>query len=464
MDTFQWNSVFETGLEEIDAQHKHLVGLLNELSRNVDVGRRDNIDRTLQDLAQYTVYHFASEERFMDAHRLAAEYCDRHRETHRRFVAQVQDWIAALDRDDAPTPRQLLDYLANWLIFHILGDDRALGRQVQAIQRGATPAAAYAGDRASDDPRTEILLGALRRLYAGLMERNAMLVAAQETLAKLNASLEDRVNQRTSELADANRRLKAEQQAVLEAEKMASLGRMVAGFAHELNTPVGVAVGAASQARELVAEVASLLDAEEVSEEDLRERLRLLDETAALALGNLRRAADMVQSFKRTAVDQSSEAERDYDLAEVIEDAEKALHAEFKHTSIEISTRCPAGLRLHGAPGALVQVLTNLLQNSRIHAFADGKAAGHIGIDAKDDGDAITIDYADDGAGMSADTLARVFEPFYTTRRGSGGSGLGLYIAYNLVTRRLGGTVSCTSAPGAGTRFLIRYPRRPARI
>jgi signal transduction histidine kinase len=294
------------------------------------------------------------------------------------------------------------------------------------------------------------------------MERNEMLVAAQDSLAILNASLEERVAQRTAELAEANERLKEEQQAALEAEKMASLGRMVAGFAHELNTPVGVAVGAASQTKDLLAELGNMLDSDEISEDALRDQLAVLGETTGLALDNLRRAASMVQSFKRTAVDQASEAEREFDLAEVIEDVEKALHGEFKRTKIRIETRCPPGLRLYGPPGVLVQLLSNLMQNSRIHGFADGTRPGTIRIDVDADPHRVRIVFADDGVGIDPATLERVFEPFYTTRRGSGGSGLGLYIAYNLVTRGLGGTIACESLPGKGTRFVIELPRRNA--
>lgn len=254
--------------------------------------------------------------------------------------------------------------------------------------------------------------------------------------------------------------LEAARGELVESEKMASLGRMVAGFAHEVNTPVGVAVGAVSQAGEVTQAVEKLLEQEEVSEDELREQLRLLGETQALALGNLRRAAALVQSFKRTAVDQSSDAERDYDLAELIEDVRRSLHNTFKKTAIEILIDCPPGIRLYGPAGALEQVLTNLLQNSRIHAFADGEAAGHIRIEARRSEQRIRIDYADDGAGMPAETLAHAFEPFYTTRRGSGGSGLGLYLVYSLVTQVLGGTVGCHSEAGAGTRFVIEYPLR----
>jgi two-component system NtrC family sensor kinase len=245
-----------------------------------------------------------------------------------------------------------------------------------------------------------------------------------------------------------------------ETEKMASLGRMVAGFAHEVNTPVGVAVGAASQSRELVAELEGLLSKEEVTESELRERLSLLDDTSQLALANLKRTADMVQSFKRTAVDQASEAERDYDMQELVSDVLKGFHNAVKTTPITIDTNVPPNLYLYGPAGMLEQLLTNLLQNSRMHAFADGTRAGRINLQISADDNTVHIHYADDGAGMDAATLAHAFEPFNTTRRGTGGSGLGLYISYNLVSHGLRGTIALHSELGKGTRFDIKFPRR----
>lgn len=246
---------------------------------------------------------------------------------------------------------------------------------------------------------------------------------------------------------------------LIESEKMASLGRMVAGFAHEVNTPVGVAVGAASQSRDLVAEIGGMIDQPEVREEDMRNRLQLLGEASALALSNLRRAASMVQSFKRTAVDQTSEAEREFELAEVIDDVLKTLQSLYKNTQIRIDVDCPREIRLFGSAGALQQLLTNLLQNSHLHAYANGTATGLIQIRARVADGAARIEFSDDGAGMNAQTLERAFEPFFTTRRGSGGSGLGLYIAYNMATQGLGGRIVCTSQPGQGTRFVVEFPQ-----
>jgi hemerythrin-like metal-binding protein len=459
MDTFRWSHLFETGLEEIDSQHRRLVTLLNQLGRDSESATPEQVDIALGELAQYAVYHFDCEERVMAAEGVSKRHATRHQETHRRFVKQVSNWLEQRKRDESLGLGQLLDFLANWLVFHILGEDQALGRQVKAIRTGIGCEAVFDQDRASDDPRTDILLGAIQRLYGGLVARNEELLASQRSLAALNTSLEQRVMERTAELVEANHRLREEQERLLEAEKMASLGRMVAGFAHEVNTPIGIAVGAASQSREIVGELTALLGQEEVSEEDISTRLSVLDQASSLALNNLSKAAGMVRSFKRTAVDQSSEADRDFALSEVIEDVLASLRNDLKNTPITIQVDCPDEIQLYGSAGALEQVLTNLVLNSRMHAFSDGTREGIVRIKAGWDEMRVWIEFSDDGCGMNADTVQHIFEPFYTTRRGSGGSGLGLYLAYNTVSQGLGGTILCRSALGAGTVFQIECPR-----
>jgi signal transduction histidine kinase len=307
-----------------------------------------------------------------------------------------------------------------------------------------------------------ILLGGLRRLYSDLIERNEKLMQAQQSLTQLNETLEQRVCDRTAALQAANEQIHQEQDRVVEAEKMASLGRMVAGFAHEVNTPVGVAVGAVSQANEVVEDIARLLQREEVTEEELNQQLGYLHETNELAMSNLRRAAALVQSFKRTAIDQSSEQEREYLLDELIDDVLYNLRPIFKRSQMTVMVNCPADLRLTGIPGALTQVLTNLCLNAHAHAFDDGTTPGNLRLDVVVNGAKVEISVADDGVGMDEISLKKAFEPFYTTRRNRGGSGLGLYIAYNLVTHKLGGSIVCASEPGQGVRFLICLPNHAA--
>jgi hemerythrin-like metal-binding protein len=458
LKTFEWSDLFETGLAEVDAQHQRLVELVNALGDEITGARAEHIDRVLGDLAQYTVYHFACEEALMQAAGLDARHVAAHCATHQRFVAQVTHWMQTREAAGQLSAAQLLDYLANWLVFHILGEDQSMGRQVLAVRTGTAPDVAFEGDSPSDDPRTAILLHALRRLYVDLVERNELLVAARDNLTQLNASLELRVDQRTSELAAANQRLREEQEKAIETEKMASLGRLVAGFAHEVNTPVGIAVGAVSQVVDAVAAFGKLMQCDEVSEAQVADLTGLMNEASALALSNLQRAASLVSSFKRTAVDQTSERQRNYGLCELIDDVLASLGPLFRHTAVTLSCQCPADLQLHGVPGVLTQVLTNLCTNALDHAFAGGSRVGVVQISASREADEVVLNFVDNGAGIETQHLAKIFEPFFTTNRQRGGSGLGLYIAYNLVTQSLGGSIACQSEKGQGTAFCIRFP------
>ena len=273
----------------------------------------------------------------------------------------------------------------------------------------------------------------------------------------------DRRRRMADRLARKVDELKQTQTELVQSEKQASLGRMVAGFAHEVNTPVGVAVGAASHAQEARGEIERLLGSEEVSEADLRGQLAIISESSALTLSNLKRAAALVQSFKRTSVDQISDHDRDYEMAELIDDVRRSLHNVFKRTRIAIHIDCPDRLKLHGPAGAVEQILTNLLMNSFHHAYDDGARAGSIHIRVRlDTTGNLELRYEDDGAGMNAEALAKIFEPFYTTRRGKGGSGLGLYMVYSLATVKLAGSITCSSEPGKGARFILTYPANTA--
>ncbi len=244
---------------------------------------------------------------------------------------------------------------------------------------------------------------------------------------------------------------------LLQSEKMASLGRMVAGFSHEVNTPIGVAVGAASQIEHAAKSIDLLLNSDEVSEEELRSDLATIQEAAGMTLSNLRRAAGLVQSFKRTSVDQASDAPRSFNMAEIIEDVQYGLHNVFKRTSIALTVSCPDDLTLFGPAGAIEQIITNLMMNSFQHAFDEGQQAGEIHIQVEHSRGTVTLTYRDTGCGMTADTIQHIFEPFFTTRRGKGGSGLGLYLVYSLVTAVLKGTIHCESVPANGTTFIASF-------
>jgi len=303
-----------------------------------------------------------------------------------------------------------------------------------------------------------VLAESFNSMVKQLQESFANLEGKSQEIQKLNEQLEDRVAKRTAELNAKVEELMQTRSELLQSEKMASLGRLVAGFAHEINTPIGVAVGAASTLQETAQTIIKLFDQEEVDEEELVSALESVEEAAELTLSNLRRAIRLVSSFKRTAVDQSSEVGRFFDVRETIEDVNNSLHNKFKKTTIKIEINCPKGLTLYGLPGALDQILTNLMMNSFIHGFEEGHLEGYIFITARLKEDRLYLEYSDTGKGMVQETAEKIFEPFFTTRRGYGGSGLGMYICYNLVTSQLHGTISCESALGEGVTFRIEYP------
>ena len=253
-------------------------------------------------------------------------------------------------------------------------------------------------------------------------------------------------------------RIQALTQELVQSEKMASLGRLVAGFSHELNTPIGVAVCASSILQEKSKFINELIEQEEVDEEELVSALDTIAQAADLTLSNLKRAADLVTSFKRTAVDQGSDEVLSFLVHEVINDTINTLHSQFKKTDIEILLNCPNFLKVKSLPGALEQILTNLLMNSLIHGFNEGKNAGIIKINVELLKAQLHLEYSDNGKGIAPENMEKIFEPFFTTHRAHGGSGLGMYICYNLITTQLHGTINCESVLGEGVVFKIDYP------
>jgi signal transduction histidine kinase len=221
---------------------------------------------------------------------------------------------------------------------------------------------------------------------------------------------------------------------------------------------VGVAVGAVSQHDEILTRIDLLLQREDVSEQELRGELESLRSGSQLAVANLRRAANLVRSFKRTSIDQSSEHLRDFQMGELIRDVLFVLNNQLKRLPILVSVQCDLNLTLHGAPGLIEQLLTNLIMNAVQHAFVNGTRSGNIRIAVSLEQGQVRLQFSDDGVGMDDAQRARIFEPFFTTRRSEGGSGLGLYICYNIVSAQLGGSIQCQSSPEAGRRFDIRFP------
>jgi PAS domain S-box-containing protein len=276
---------------------------------------------------------------------------------------------------------------------------------------------------------------------------------AEEELQRHREHLEELVSERTRELRQAMEQL-------LQTEKLAALGNLVAGVAHELNTPLGNSRVVASLLAEELRGFAAAVDSGSLRRSQVDRFLGRGREAVELLERNSARAADLIGHFKQVAVDQSSARRRVFDLRQTVEEMLSALRLSFKHSPHRIDVDIPAGLLLDSYPGPLEQVIANLVSNAVSHGLAD-IAGGRILLQATAVGETqVLLCCRDDGVGMPSATLKRIFEPFFTTRLGQGGSGLGLYIAYNLVTGVLGGTIEVESTPGVGSSFTLNLPRR----
>ena len=288
--------------------------------------------------------------------------------------------------------------------------------------------------------------------------------ATDEKIRKLNEELELRVQQRTHDLHQSNEalasyleQLRETQVQLVQSEKMAALGELVAGVAHEINTPVGIGVTAASHLETTVHRYMELYDDDKLTRADFEQFLASTEDSSHMILTNLQQAGELIKSFKQVAIDQISEEKRDIHVKQYLTEVLHSLHPSLKNTAHTIETNCPDNLTLFSYPGALSQILTNLILNSLAHGFEE-TTPGTIHIDVLPFRDRIHLRYSDNGKGIDDDHLKKIFDPFFTTKRRQGGSGLGLYIVYNIVTQTLDGQIDCRSAPGEGTTFDIIIP------
>jgi signal transduction histidine kinase len=308
------------------------------------------------------------------------------------------------------------------------------------------------------------LAAAFDRMAASLQVQDYERRRAEEEVCVLNEDLEDRVTERTAELAKANQELSAAlenlrqaQSQLVMSEKLAALGELVAGIAHEINTPVGVALSATSTMAEKNRVIRELFDRNEMKRSDLTGYLESNREGVEMSLINLHRASDLIRSFKMVAADQVSENRRSFNVRAYIGEILLSLRPKLKKTKHRVEVECDEDVVVESYPGAFSQILTNFIVNSLTHAFGEDQS-GLIRIQVTVENQMLCLTYSDDGCGIPAEAQGRIFEPFYTTARAHGSTGLGLHIVFNIVTRTLGGTVTCCSAPGHGTTFQVRMP------
>jgi len=286
----------------------------------------------------------------------------------------------------------------------------------------------------------------------------------QELLESHQQRLEMEVSQRTNKLQILNNELTETlekvhemQTQLIESEKMASLGTLVAGIAHEVNTPIGICLTAASYLSERNKYIQNIYQKGEMTQQVFNEFLVMADNSSDMILKNIYRATEIIQNFKNVAIDQSSEEKRCFNLKNYFDDIIKSLHPRLKPYQHQIEILADNSIQIHSYPGAFYQMFSNLILNSIIHGF-EFIPKGHIIIKAVCKNNTLMIEYRDNGIGMPDDIMKHIFEPFVTTKRNKGGTGLGAHIIYNIITQQLSGTISCEKNIINGVLFKINIP------
>lgn len=268
---------------------------------------------------------------------------------------------------------------------------------------------------------------------------------------------EDEIRRLHNEIKQTEAELQEIRNHLVHTEKMASLGELVAGIAHEINTPIGNSITTISHLEIKACECSEKLSMGKMKKTDLEAFLEHCQQVAKISLTNLERGAELIRSFKKIAVDQSLGEKRKFELREYMNDVLVSLNPQIKKKNHKVILKCPPGIKVWSYPGAVWQIISNLLNNSLLHAYEE-EEEGTITIEIGHENGVITLQYADDGKGMTSEVRNKVFEPFFTTRRDAGGSGLGMHIVYNLVVFKMGGRIECNSQVGIGTVFTVEFP------
>ena len=309
-----------------------------------------------------------------------------------------------------------------------------------------------------------MLSRAFNTMLDRIEQQISKLQLAEQENRQLTLSLEQKIAERTDALKTSNQELlntlatlHQYQNQIVETEKMASLGQMVAGVAHEVNTPIGLGVTASTLLQDKLADIQRAFDEKKLTSSQLAKFLSESKENLGIIYRNMERAASLISSFKRVAVDQSNENRRQLNMQQLINEVLLSLRPNLKKTQHQIIVNCPAELELDSKPGPINQILINLIMNSLIHAF-EHIEQGEMTIDISVQDSNCQLIYTDNGAGVPESIKKRIFDPFVTTKRGEGGSGLGLHLVYNLVTQALNGKIQLDSTLGHGIRISINFP------
>ncbi len=295
---------------------------------------------------------------------------------------------------------------------------------------------------AETSPRDAMIIDILAWQISGALNRIELISREEKRRVELEQSLDN---------------LKKMQKQLVQSEKMAALGNLVAGVSHEINTPIGAGITYASHFQEITSNMNKNFAEGKITKSGLQEYLELCTEISNGIMINLNRAAELVRSFKEIAVDQTTEDKRTFNLKEYIDEVLLSLKKMIEQNECSIHFECPEELVITSYPGHISQIILNLIMNSLTHAFTDGRV-GKIEISVSSDSDLFTILYEDNGVGVTEDIKKQMFDPFFTTKREEGGSGLGLNIVYNIITQSLNGTIDCSNRDDGGIQFTMNIP------
>lgn len=504
MNFMTWSRHFETGIDEVDRQHRALVDLVNKAAPLLASAGQNGIAHAghlLDQLGHYATIHFRDEERLMLESGLDPAYLAHHHGTHEGFADAVRTMRQQAAHEGQLTGNELLRFLASWLTFHILSEDQSMARQIRAIQSGQTPQQAWSAEtQAEADAPHAVYTGALIDLFGvvtqrnrSLTEVNERLLHTQQELANANQALEARVAERTRELAQTNEHLQAEQaalqtslskleqtqQQLLQAEKMAAVGQLAAGVAHEINNPVGFVSSNLATLATYAGRLFELTDAQAaalqacgpqpasaatarlkqaVTEADvdfMRQDMPDLLAESAQGLQRVKRIVNDLREFARTD-------HADWQPADLNQCLESSLNAvwndiKFKADITRDLSPLPPVTCIASQMG---QVFLNLLVNAGQAIQAHGSIRLASGTFDRDGQPWVWVEVADSGCGMSATVQRRIFEPFFTTKPVGTGTGMGLSVAWEIVQRHHG-SLSVRSTEGQGSTFRCELPCQP---
>jgi signal transduction histidine kinase len=317
---------------------------------------------------------------------------------------------------------------------------------------------------AADIEELHMLGRAINNMLDRIEQQFNKVQQAELEIRQLNQGLEQKISERTLALKSSNQdllntleTLHQYQNQIVETEKMASLGQMVAGVAHEVNTPIGLGVTASTLMQDKLADIQTAFDEKKLTSSQLAKFMTESKENLGIIYRNLERAASLIRSFKQVAVDQSNENRRQFNMLQLMNEVLLSLRPNLKKTQHQVELVCDPTLEIDSKPGPVNQILINLIMNSLIHAF-DQTDHGLIRIKVHVAHSRCFVHYSDNGGGVPEHIKKRIFDPFVTTKRGEGGSGLGMHLVYNLVTQALNGKITLESSLGHGVDIMFDFP------